>query len=285
MNTPHDGAAWNLAPGRYVMRKLPHITALFWAIKILATTLGETLGDFASQDLGLGTLRAAVLLLAVFAVLAVIQLRANRFHPPLFWLVVVLTSTAGTTISDYINYTRHLGQSTGVLILGTGLAVVMVIWWRSGQTFDVENLATRTAEVLFWIAVVFSNSLGTSTGDWLAGALGTPSAAVILTLTMLLILAAHYFTPINTMLLFWIAFILTRPWGAEMGNILSKPAPRGALNWGDGPASALLIGALVVLVAYQSVQIRRAPLAPLPFPFNRRTGEPQQPNGAVITVS
>jgi uncharacterized membrane-anchored protein len=226
-----------------------------------------------------------MLLLAVFAVLAVIQLRATRFHPPLFWLVVVLTSTAGTTISDYINYTRHLGQSTGVLILGTGLAVVMVIWWRSGQTFDVENLATRTAEVLFWIAVVFSNSLGTSSGDWLASAVGTPRAAVILTLTMLLILAAHYFTPTNTMLLFWIAFILTRPWGAEMGNILSKPAPRGFLNCGDGPASALLIGALVVLVVYESVQIRRTPLAPLPFPFNRRTGKPQQPNGAVLTVS
>ena len=287
MNTPatYGGAAWNLAAGRYVMRKLPHITALFWAIKILATTLGETLGDFVSQDLGLGTLRAAIVLLAVFAVMAVIQVRANRFHPPLFWMVVVLTSTAGTTISDYINYTRHLGQSTGVLILGTGLAVVMVIWWRSGQTFDVENLATRTAEVLFWIAVVFSNSLGTSTGDWLAAGLGTPLAAVVLTLVMLLILAAHYFTPINAMLLFWIAFILTRPWGAEMGNILSKPAPRGALNWGDGPASALLIGALVVLVAYQSVQIRRTPLVPLPFPFNRRTGVPQQPNGAVITVS
>lgn len=106
----------------------------------------------------------------------------------------------------------------------------------------------------------------------------------ILTLVMLLLLAAHYVTPINAMLLFWIAFILTRPWGAEMGNILSKPAPRGALNWRDGPASALQVGALVVLVTYQTVQIRRTPLAPLPFPVNRRTGAPQQPNGAVITV-
>ena len=285
MHIPQGVASWNLAPGRYVMRKLPHITALFWAIKILATTLGETLGDFVSQDLGLGTLRAAFLLLAAFVMLAAIQLRASRFHPPLFWMVVVLTSTAGTTISDFINYTRHLGQASGVAILGTGLAVVMVIWWRSGQSFNVENLATRTAEVLFWIAVVFSNSLGTSTGDWLAAGVGTPSAAGILTLAMLLILAAHYLTPVNAMLLFWVAFILTRPWGAEMGNILSKPAPRGALNWGDGPASALLIGVLVILVACETVLLRRKPLAPLPFPFNRRTGAPQQPNGAVITVS
>lgn len=113
-----------LTPGQYVLRKLPHITALFWALKkILATTLGETAGDYFSQTLGLGTLRSACLLLAVFLVAVTIQLRASRFfHPALFWTVVVLTSTAGTTISDYINYTSHLGQLTGVLILGSGLA-------------------------------------------------------------------------------------------------------------------------------------------------------------------
>ena len=132
-----------LTPGQYVMRKLPHITALFWAIKILATTLGETAGDYFSQTLGLGTLRAAVLLLAIFLVAVTIQLRASRFHPALFWTVVVLTSTAGTTISDFINYTSHLGQATGALILGSGLAMVLLVWWRSGQTLNVENVATR----------------------------------------------------------------------------------------------------------------------------------------------
>ena len=140
--------------------------------KILATTLGETAGDYFSQTLGLGTLRAAVLLLAIFLVAVTIQLRASRFHPALFWTVVVLTSTAGTTISDSINYTSHLGQATGALILGSGLALVLLVWWRSGQTLNVENVATLTGEVLFWIAVVFSNSLGTSTGDYLAGGLG-----------------------------------------------------------------------------------------------------------------
>src|SRR6476661_867842 len=159
-----DGSAMVLRPGQYVMRKLPHITALFWANKILATTLGETAGDYFSQTLRLGTLRSAVLLLAIFVVAVTIQLRASRFHPALFWTVVVLTSTAGTTISDFINYTSHLGQTTGVLILGSGLAIVLLIWWRSGQTLNVENVATLTGEVLFWIAVVFSTALARPPG-------------------------------------------------------------------------------------------------------------------------
>jgi uncharacterized membrane-anchored protein len=159
-----------LTAGQYVLRKLPHITALFWAIKILATTLGETAGDYFSQTLGLGTLRAAALLLAIFLVAVTIQLRASRFHPALFWTVVVLTSTAGTTISDFINYTSGLGQATGALILGSGLALVLLVWWRSGQTLNVEKVATRTGEVLFWIAVVFSTALARPPATtWRAG--------------------------------------------------------------------------------------------------------------------
>lgn len=275
------------APDQYVMRKLPHITALFWAIKILATTLGETAGDYFSQTLGLGTLRAAILLLAIFLVAVTIQLRASRFHPPLFWTVVILTSTAGTTISDFINYTSRLGQATGALILGSGLAAVLVIWWRSGQTLNVENVATLAGEVLFWIAVVFSNSLGTSTGDYLAGGLGLGlrPAVLILTIAMLVLLAAHHFTHINSMLLFWVAFILTRPWGAEAGNILSKPRDHGGLGWGNAGASAVLIVMLVALVTYETFDLRRHPLEPLPMPINRRTGLPQRPNGEVITAA
>ena len=159
-----------LTAGNYVLRKLPHITALFWAIKILATTLGETAGDYFSQTLGLGTLHAAVLLIAIFLVAVTIQLRASRFHPALFWTVVVLTSTAGTTISDFINYTSGLGQATGALILGSGLALVLLVWWRSGQTLNVENVATLTGEVLIWIAVVFSTALARPPATtWRAG--------------------------------------------------------------------------------------------------------------------
>lgn len=171
--------------------------------------------------------------------------------------------------------------------MGSGLAIVMLIWWRSGQTLDVDNVATLTGEVLFWIAVVFSNSLGTSTGDYLSGGLnmGLGPAALILTAAMLVLLAAHYFTASNGILLFWIAFILTRPWGAVVGNILSKDRAHGGLDWGNAGASAVLISALVILVIYQTVDIRRQPLQPLPIPVNRQTGQRQRPNGEVVTVT
>ena len=141
--------------------------------------------------------------------------------------------------------------------------------------------------MLFWIAVVFSNSLGTSTGDYLAGGLGLGlrPTALLLTAAMLVLLAAHYFTNINGMLLFWIAFILTRPWGAVVGNILSKSCDHGGLEWGNAGASAVLIAGLVVLVGYQSLDISRHPLEALPLPMNRQTGQPQRPNGEVITVA
>jgi uncharacterized membrane-anchored protein len=160
------------SPAQFVMRKLPHVTALFWMIKTIATTLGETAGDMFSQTLQLGNLVATILLLGLLLIAVVIQLRARRFHAALFWTVIALTSTAGTTLSDLLNRNYALGYAGGALILGTGLAIVLVIWWRSGQTLDVENLATLKGELLFWIAVVFSNSLGTSTGDFLAGPAG-----------------------------------------------------------------------------------------------------------------
>ena len=169
---------------------------------MLATTLGETAGDYFSQTLRLGTLRSAVLLLAIFVVAVTIQFRASRFTRA---VVDRRGAHQHRRHHDlhFINYTSHLGQATGALILGSGLAIVLVIWWRSGETLNVENVATVTGEVLFWIAVVFSNSLGTSTGDYLSGGLnvGLRPAALILTAAMLVLLAAHYSTNINGTLL------------------------------------------------------------------------------------
>jgi len=274
------------SPAQFVMRKLPHVTALFWMIKTIATTLGETAGDMFSQTLHLGNLVATILLLGLLLIAVVIQLRARRFHAALFWTVIALTSTAGTTLSDLLNRNFALGYAGGALILGTGLAIVLVIWWRSGQTLDVENLATLKGELLFWIAVVFSNSLGTSTGDFLAGpaGLGLRGTALLLSAIMVTLLAAHYLTPANGMLLFWIAFILTRPLGAVLGNILSKSRDHGGLDWGNAGATGVLVAALIGLVGYQTVQVHRNPLLPLPAPINRRTGEPQRPNGQLITL-
>jgi uncharacterized membrane-anchored protein len=274
------------SPALYVMRKLPHVTALFWVTKTVATTLGEAAGDFFSQTLRLGNLLSTVILLTVFLAVVVFQLRGRRFHAAVFWTAIALTSTAGTTLSDLLNKTAALGYAGGALILSTGLAIVLLIWWRSGQTLDVENIATSKGELLFWVAVLFSNSLGTSSGDFLADSLGLGlrPTALLLSAIMVALLVAHYLTSVSAMLLFWTAFILTRPLGTVLGNILSKKAERGGLNLGNAWASAILVAALAGLVAYQTIQVRRHPLQPLPAPINRHTGEPQRPNGQLVTL-
>lgn len=268
-----------------VMRKLPHITLIFWILKIVATTLGETGGDLLAQTLKVGYLLSTLIFLAMFLVAVVFQLRASRFHPAIFWTVIALTSTAGTTLSDFMNRTGGIGYTNGAIILTSCLAIVFLIWWRTGQTLDVENVATFKGELLYWIAILFSNSLGTSSGDFLADDLGIGfrDSAVILSAIMLLLLAAHYLTTINSMVLFWIAFVLTRPLGATAGDTLSKPSDHGGLDWGTEWTTAALLSVLIALIIYQTIHLRRHPLEPVSAPVNRRTGEPEQPNGAVIT--
>jgi uncharacterized membrane-anchored protein len=267
------------------MRKLPHVTVLFWVLKIVATTLGETGGDLLAQTMHVGYLVATVIFFAMFLIAVFFQLRARRFHPAIFWTVIALTSTAGTTLSDLMNRTGGIGYTGGALVLTTGLAIVFVLWWRSGQTLDVENIATFRGELLYWVAILFSNSLGTSSGDFLADSLGLGfrDRALLLSGIMLALLAAHYFTRINGMVLFWIAFVLTRPLGATFGDFLWKPRDHGGLAWGTLWTSAALLAVLIALITYQSVQVRRHPLDPLPAPAHRRTGEPRQPNGELVT--
>ena len=271
---------------RYVMRKLPHITVVFWILKIVATTLGETGGDLLAQTMQVGYLASTVIFFALFLVAVFFQLRAARFHPGIYWLVIALTSTAGTTLSDFMNRTAGLGYTGGAIILTSCLAVVFAIWWRSGQTLDVEQVATFRGESLYWVAILFSNSLGTSSGDFLADDLniGFRDSALFLGALMLLILAAHYLTAISGTVLFWIAFVLTRPLGATAGDALSKPVDDGGMAWGTTWTSAALCTILVGLTIYQTLQVRSNPLDPVPAPINRRTGALERPNGAPIAM-
>ena len=273
-------------PAHLVMRKLPHITVLFWALKIIATTLGETGGDLLAQTLHVGYLISPLVFLSAFVVSVIVQLKAGRFHPAIFWTVIALSSTAGTTLSDLMNRTGGVGYTGGAAILSTGLIIVFLIWWRTGETLDVENLASARAELLFWIAILFSNSLGTSSGDFLADSvgLGFRDSAVLLSAIMAILLAAHYLTRINPMILFWIAFVLTRPLGATLGDSLSKPRELGGLAWGTTWTSATLLATLLGLIAYQTVHLRRHPLPALPAPRHRRTGALQRPNGDLVPV-
>jgi uncharacterized membrane-anchored protein len=273
------------------MRKLPQITVLFWIMKIVAVTLGETAGDLFGITLQVGYVATAVIFLVYFAVVLTAQIRAHRFHPPLYWAVVLGTSMVGTEISDFLDRgpghgsaPNGVGYGWGAVILTTALAIIFLIWWRTGQTFDVENISSRQGEILYWLAILVSNTLGTASGDWLSHntGLGFRGAFFVIVGVMLLILAAHYFTNINGMVLFWLAFILTRPLGAAGGDYLIKPQEEGGLGWGTLWGSLALLALLVALVVYQTIQVRRHPLQPLPYPVNRRTGERQQPNGALV---
>lgn len=189
----------------------------------------------------------------------VTQFKATRFHPALYWTVIVSTSTAGTTMSDFINRSAGLGYAKGALILIACLTGVFAIWYRSGQTFSVEQIRTFRGELLYWVAILFSNTLGTSLGDYLADSsgLGYAGGALLISGVMALLLAAHYLTRISATLLFWMAFVLTRPLGATVGDFFSKPLAKGGLNLGTVGSSATLTAILLVLIAYTLTQQRK----------------------------
>jgi uncharacterized membrane-anchored protein len=241
------------------MSKLPTITVLFWVMKIIATTLGETGADMVSQTLSLGYLSSSFLFLGLFVISLIAQLRAKRYHPVLFWAVILTTSTAGTTMSDFMNRTAGLGYLGGALVLTACLIVVFIIWRASGQTLNVEQISTFRGEVLYWIATLVSNTLGTSSGDLLAHntGIGFVTSTVLITAALVLLVAAHYLTPISGTLLFWVAYVLTRPFGANAGNTMTKTHAEGGLGLGTFGASGLLFGLLVVLVIYQTVTHHR----------------------------
>jgi len=294
MSSPVPGAADREVAVRFVMRKLPHVTLLFWILKIIAVTLGETAGDLFGITLQVGYVVTALIFLVFFLAVLVAQTRAKQFHSALFWAVVLGTSMVGTEISDFLDRgpgdgsaANGVGYGWGATILVSLLAVIFLAWWRTGQTYDVENITSRKGELLYWIAILVSNTLGTASGDWLSDdtGLGFRNAFLIIAAIMLVIVAVHYLTSINGTLLFWVAFIMTRPLGAAGGDSLTKPTDEGGLGWGTLWGSVALFTLLIALIVYQTVQLHRRPLEPLPYPINRLTGEPQQPNGAVVSVS
>ena len=279
-------------PAAYVLRKLPHITLLFWILKTIAVTLGETAGDEFGITMKVGYAAMVGTFFLFFLVVVTWQVWADRFHPALYWTVILSTSLVGTEISDLMNRgfghastdAGGIGYTAGGAILTTILAIVFLVWWRTGQTFEVENIATRKGEILYWIAILVSNTLGTSSGDVLAHdtSLGFRGAFFVLSGIMLLLTAAHYLTPISGTLIFWIAFVLTRPLGAAGGDFLVKPTSEGGLGWGTLNASLVLFWLLAVLVVYQMWQLRNHPLGLLPAPLHRRTGQRQRPNGELV---
>ena len=237
------------------MNKLPRVTLLFWIMKIAATTLGETAGDLLSMTLKVGYAVSSVVLLGLFLVTLVTQLRSTKYHPVLYWTVILLTSTAGTTMSDYMDRTLGFGYAKGALLLATMLAAIFVYWHSSAHSFSIQTIRTFKGELLYWTAILFSNTLGTALGDFLAdnSGLGFAGGACLIGGLLALTALATRAPRISQTLLFWIAFVLTRPFGATMGDVLTKSTAKGGLNFGTIGSSCVLGALLVLLILYTMV--------------------------------
>ncbi|MGI4738106.1 MAG: COG4705 family protein [Janthinobacterium lividum] len=236
------------------MKKIPEVTLLFWVMKICATTLGETAGDLLSMTLHVGYGVSSLLLFSVFVVLLAGQLAASRYVPVLYWAVILATSTAGTTLSDYLDRTLSLGYAAGAALLVTLLLATLGLWWRSEKSLAVKDIKTRTGELYYWVAILFSNTLGTALGDFLAddSGLGFGGGALLIGSLLAVVVLAHYFSRASGVLLFWVAFVLTRPFGATFGDLLTKTPAKHGLGFGTTGSSLILFGILAGLVAYES---------------------------------
>lgn len=237
------------------MRKIPQITALFWIMKICATTLGETGGDLVAQTMNVGYAVSALIFIGFFAVTVAFQLTAKKYRPWLYWTVILATSTSGTVMSDFMDRSLGLGYATGSLILITILLAIFGIWRISGESLAVNDIKTLKTEILFWTAILFSNTLGTALGDFISDSSGLGFLGGTLLISGLLgaILLAKYFTKISPVFLFWAAFVLTRPFGATMGDFLWKSQAKGGLGLGSVGTSAVLMVALVILVIFSTM--------------------------------
>lgn len=234
------------------MNKLPQITLAFWIMKIAATTLGETAGDLLSMTLNAGYARSSLILLSIFAVVLSAQLVATKFHAFLYWSVILATSTAGTTMSDFMDRSLGLGYARGSGILLSLLIVILATWRWSTGSLSVTNVRSRKAECFYWTAILISNTLGTAVGDFLADSsgLGFGGGAVLIGFLLAVVILAHYFTPISDIALFWAAFVLTRPFGATFGDLLTKTPAKGGLGFGTVGSSVVLLVILIALVLW-----------------------------------
>lgn len=242
--------------------KVAAVTLLFWLMKIVATTLGETLGDFISMTLNLGYTMGIVVTLSFFAILLSIQLNIKKYVPAVYWMVIIGTTTLGTEISDFIDRTLKAGYLLGSLILLSGLLASLFLWYKKYNDLEVYPIFERNKELYYWTAILFSNSLGTAFGDFLSDNMGLSylTGACITGLIILTVVLLHYFTKINHVVLFWIAFVFTRPFGATFGDLLTKPVGKGGLDLGTLNASLVSLSLMVIMVIIsQRKQIRKSP--------------------------
>jgi uncharacterized membrane-anchored protein len=230
--------------------KAPEVIFTFWIIKILATTLGETGGDAVTMSMNLGYAIGTAIFLGIFLIAVIAQIRARTFHPFLYWTTIVATTTVGTTMADFADRSLGIGYPGGSSILLAGLLAALCAWRWSEGSISVYTVATPRVEVFYWIAILLSQTLGTALGDWMAdtNGLGYEGGALVFMAGLAMVAAGYFFTNISRTALFWSAFILTRPLGATLGDLLDKPHASGGLAFSRYYASAILIGLIVALI-------------------------------------
>jgi uncharacterized membrane-anchored protein len=235
---------------QHALSKVPEVTLIFWIIKIAATTLGETGGDTVTMTLNWGYLAGSLLFLAALIALVGAQITARTFHPLLYWATIVASTTFGTTMADFADRSLGIGYTGGSTLLALLLAATLMIWRWSQGTVDVNTVATPKAEAFYWAAITFSQTLGTALGDWIAdtGGLGYEGGALVFAAALAVVVLLYYLTDVSRVLLFWAAFILTRPLGATVGDFLDKPVSDGGLALSRPLASAVIAAFIIICV-------------------------------------
>src|ERR1700732_1907203 len=233
-----------------VLSKVPEVTLTFWIIKIAATTLGETGGDSVTMTLNWGYLTGTVIFLSLLVALIVAQIAAKKFHPFLYWATIVASTTAGTTMADLADRSLGVGYTGGSSILLACVLVVLGLWLWSEGSIAVETVNTPKVEAFYWAAITFSQTLGTALGDWMADStgLGYEGGALVFGVALAIVAVGYYRTNVSRVTLFWAAFILTRPLGATVGDLLDKPVNHGGLALGRFGASAVLAAGILVFI-------------------------------------
>jgi uncharacterized membrane-anchored protein len=236
---------------RAAISKVPAVTAGFWLIKILATTLGETGGDTLSMTYDLGYLVSSIIFVVPLLILIAVQIRAKGFNPWLYWATILASTTAGTTMADFADRSLHIGYLGGMSILLALVLASLLVWRLALGTISVESVVSAKAEAFYWVTITFSQTLGTALGDWAADdlSLGYLGGAAAFSGALLVLFLLYRFTSISRVGLFWAAFILTRPLGATVGDFLDKPLAKGGLDLSRPLATAVLAVAIVILVA------------------------------------
>ena len=232
----------------HALTKVPEVTLAFWLIKIAATTLGETGGDAVTMSMHLGYLIGTGIFALIFVIAVLAQIRAKGFHPFLYWLTIIATTTVGTTMADFADRSLGIGYTGGSRLLLALLLISLFVWYRTMGSVSISTINTPKAEIFYWVTIMFSQTLGTALGDWTADSmgLGYSGAALVFGGLLVLVAVAYYRSNISRTILFWAAFVLTRPLGAAVGDFLDKPIHAGGLAMSRYSASAALFGFIVL---------------------------------------